>query len=109
MVLARKPASRAVSAEILVRLHSNDIANRVNWLPEISSSATRTIVGVVISLPCSRRTTSATPALLAQPRQRGCNDVSFVCYIHKCDKEQPNQGRAIQCSVLGADGSRGHG
>ena len=34
---------------------SNHIAKSVNWLPEISSSATRTIVGVVISLPFRRR------------------------------------------------------
>ena len=41
---------------------SNHIAKSVNWLPEISSSATRTIVGVVISFPIRRRTTSTTPS-----------------------------------------------
>src|SRR6185436_12078879 len=40
---------------------SNHIANSVNWLPEISSSATRTIVGVVISLPFNRRMASIAP------------------------------------------------
>ncbi len=40
---------------------SNHIAKRVNWLPEIRSSATRTIVGVVIAFPASRSTTSTVP------------------------------------------------
>ena len=40
---------------------SNHIAKSVNWLPEIRSRATRTIVGVVISFPCSRRITSIAP------------------------------------------------
>ena len=34
---------------------SNHMANSVNWLPETSSSATRTIVAVVIWLPRMRR------------------------------------------------------
>ena len=41
---------------------SNHIAKSVNWLPEISSSATSTIVGVVISFPFSRRITSIAPS-----------------------------------------------
>jgi len=45
---------------------SNHISKSVNWLPEIRSSATSTIVGVVISFPISRSTTSTAPTTATQ-------------------------------------------
>jgi hypothetical protein len=43
---------------------SNHIANSVNWLPAIRSSATRTIVAGVIGLPMIRSTVSAIPSAI---------------------------------------------
>ena len=54
----RRPAQRRSLFDSM----SNHIAKSVNWLPEIRSSATRTIVGVVISFPARRRMASIAPS-----------------------------------------------
>ena len=47
---------------------SNHMANSVNWMPEIRSSATRTIVAAGIAWPMIRSTVSAMPS--AEPDDR---------------------------------------
>jgi len=58
---ARPDRAPAPQRRSLFDSRSNHIAKSVNWLPEIRSSATRTIVGVVISFPMKRSTTSTAP------------------------------------------------